>query len=502
MTSKRRARWQTGARFWQDFLMLAGAGAVAGLGHPPFDLWFLTVAGLAFAVWSLGRSGSARQAWWQGWGLGTGYFAVSIHWIVEPFFVDPVRHGWMAPFAILFMAVGLGLFWAVAFLGARRIGRSVWPVAVFLTLAEMVRAYLFGGFPWGMPSYVLVDSFTGQLAAWIGPHGLNLLVFALACGLATGAAQGGVVRIGAGGSSLVALALMVLPAPEADTVAPDAPVIRLIQPNAPQHQKWDPAHIGRFFDRSILFTRLGAPRPDLIVWPETSVPTLLGRATNTLAVIAEAAEGVPVVLGINRVGGERVYNSAVLMDGTGAVTDIYDKHHLVPFGEYVPLGDLMSRFGLRGFASQHGEGYSPGPGPQLMDLGPLGKALPLICYEAVFPQDVNGAPERPEFLLQITNDAWFGNFSGPYQHLAQARMRAIEQGLPMVRAANTGVSAMIDARGKVIASLPLNEDGFLDVALPAKRAKTPYARMGDWPLAVLLAILSVWLMRRARRESD
>ncbi|MEP1934490.1 MAG: apolipoprotein N-acyltransferase, partial [Roseibium sp.] len=149
---------------------------------------------------------------------------------------------------------------------------------------------------------------------------------------------------------------------------------------------------------------------------------------------------------------------------------------------------VLGKFGLRGLAASEGAGFSAGPGPELLDLGSLGRALPLICYEAVFPQDVQNAPERPDFLLQITNDAWFGGFSGPYQHLAQARMRAIEQGLPMIRVANTGVSAMIDAHGQIIAQLELGVSGFVDAPLPAKHAPTLYAKSGDMPVFLLIAL--------------
>ena len=161
----------------------------------------------------------------------------------------------------------------------------------------------------------------------------------------------------------------------------------------------------------------------------------------------------------------------MVLDGGGTVPRIYDKHHLVPFGEYIPFGSVLGNFGLRGLAAEDGDGFSAGPGPALLDLGKAGRALALICYEAIFPQDVNRAPTRPDFLLQTTNDAWFGTFSGPYQHLAQARMRAIEQGLPMVRAANTGVSAIIDARGKVTRHLALDTAGFIDAPLPAARRR-------------------------------
>jgi apolipoprotein N-acyltransferase len=175
----------------------------------------------------------------------------------------------------------------------------------------------------------------------------------------------------------------------------------------------------------------------------------------------------------------------------------------VPFGEYIPFGDVMyDWFGLVAFAAQEGNGYSAGPGPAVLDLGPgLGKVLPLICYEAVFPQDLRAAPERANWILQITNDAWFGEWTGPYQHLAQAQLRAVEQGLPFVRVANTGVSALIDARGRVVESLPLGEAGYLDVVLPGALAAPPYARWGEGPVLLLLVGLGGGLVLAGRRKA-
>jgi len=206
------------------------------------------------------------------------------------------------------------------------------------------------------------------------------------------------------------------------------------------------------------------------------------------------------VLGIQRLEDEAFYNSLALVGQGAEVLQVYDKHHLVPFGEYMPLKPLFRRLNFSGLAARAEGGYSAGPGPQLVDLGAgLGRALPLICYEAVFPQDVNGYAERPDLLLQITNDAWFGEASGPYQHLAQARIRAIEQGLPLLRAANTGVSAVIDGAGRVLVSLPLGEAGHLDALLPPPLRVTPYSRTGDLPALALLLLLGAALAVWGRR---
>jgi len=217
--------------------------------------------------------------------------------------------------------------------------------------------------------------------------------------------------------------------------------------------------------------------------------------------IGAAGHGAPVAVGLQRVEGTRGFNTMQVFDATGATLATYDKHHLVPFGEYIPLGDLAyDWFGLSAFAAQTGHAYSAGPGPQVLDLGPkLGKVLPLICYEAVFPQDLR-TDTRPGWLLQITNDAWFGTLTGPFQHAAQARLRAVEQGLPLVRVANTGVTEVVDARGRVTASLPFGMPGYLDALLPGPLPPTFYATWGELPALLLLAGCMAFAVVRSRRR--
>jgi apolipoprotein N-acyltransferase len=279
-------------------------------------------------------------------------------------------------------------------------------------------------------------------------------------------------------------------------------MLRLVQPNAEQRLKWDPTQARAHFDR-LLAHSAAKPTPDLVIWPETALPYLLERHAELAPMIAAAAGGATVALGTQREDGLQFWNNLTVISPNGRVTARYDKHHLVPFGEYIPLGDLAYRwFGLRAFAAREGAGYTAGTGPALLNLGPdLGKALPLICYEAVFPQDVNAAPARADWILQITNDAWFGTLSGPFQHADQARLRAIEQGLPLVRVANTGVTAVYDARGQVLATLPFGTDGYLDADLPAALPATPFSRWGEMPALVLLCGLALVLFAKGRRAA-
>jgi apolipoprotein N-acyltransferase len=283
------------------------------------------------------------------------------------------------------------------------------------------------------------------------------------------------------------------PLPEAGDLT-----LRLVQPNAEQSAKWEAARAREFLDRLLALTAKDTPA-DLTIWPETAVPYMLEYAPEVADMVVAASEGRPVALGIQREDGERFYNSLRVLEGDGAETARYDKAHLVPFGEYIPFGDLAYLwFGLRAFAAQAGNTYSAGPGPQVLDLGQFGKVLPLICYEAIFPRDVNAAPERADWMLQITNDAWFGTLTGPFQHFAQARLRAVEQGLPLIRVANTGVTAVVDAHGRVVDELPFGAMAALDTTIPGALPPTPYSRWGDGPVALLLAGLALGAMARRR----
>ncbi len=486
-------------------------GVATGLGQAPFSLIWLALIGLLAGFALFQSTVTTRQAASVGWAFGVGYFALTLNWIVEPFLVDIARHGWMAPFALIGMAGGMALFWGAAFGFARWRGGAL-GLVVFWTIAEVARTYVLTGFPWGLLGYIWLDWGLDQMAALIGPHGLTLLTLTGVWAFFT--ALGHRKR-------LILVPLVVLPFvgligfglaqaalsqghPSIVTTGPERPMVRLIQPNAPQHQKWDPEMIPMFFDRSLGFTSAPAKTraPDVIIWPETSVPYLLNTAQGALDVISLAAGNVPVVFGIQRRDADQYFNSLVVLGADGVVADVYDKSHLVPFGEYMPGGALASMLSLKGLAANDGFGFGSGAALRLVEIAGLGRALPLICYEAIFPHEVGGLDMRPDWLLHITNDAWFGQYTGPQQHLAQARFRAIEQGLPMVRAANTGISAMIDARGQITASLPLGVAGFLDVELPQRLPATLYSRSGDLPVLLLLIAVVGGLLIKGRRLSD
>jgi apolipoprotein N-acyltransferase len=488
-----------------------GLGALAASGLAPFHAWYATAPALVLVPLVFGAARRGSEAGWTGWCFGLGYFALALSWIVEPFLVDAARHGWMAPFALLFMAGGLSLFWAAAFWGALHLGRTVatrtWALVLLWSLAEVARGRILTGFPWGAPGQIWVGTDMAQALAVVGPEGLTLVTLAitLPVGLVLLPQTRRLVR---GGALLPALGVVAalgawpgLP----EEAAMTNKTVRLVQPNAPQHQKWHPDFIPVFFARQVGFTAEPG-RPDLVVWPEASLANHVEGVSDPLGRIGQAAGDAQVALGILRPDADGFFNSLLQLNAAGQPVGLYDKHHLVPFGEYLPFGDVLDRLGLRALARVVPDGMLAGPGPALLDFGALGRALPLICYEAVFSQEVAAMPERADFLLQITNDAWFGEWSGPYQHLAQAQMRAIEQGLPMVRVANTGVSAMIDPYGRIIGQLPLGEAGFADLGLPAPLPPTFYSVYGGFPVFfVQFLLFSGLCAARAgviRRNSD
>lgn len=479
---------------WRRTILAFGLGAVAALGQAPWGFWWATIAGLAGLIWLLGRQSGARPAFWTGLAAGTGYFGLALSWIVEPFLIDVARHGWMAPFALVGLSVGLSLFWAASAALAAILPRPAPGFVATFVAMEWLRGVILTGFPWAMVGHVWIGTPVDQLASALGPSGLSLLTLALAA-LAIrwrgrGAVAATMLLVAAAGFGQWRLS-QPLPEPRAQT-------LRLVQPNAEQALKWDDALAEAFLDRLLTLTAAGTPA-DLTIWPETAVPYMLEYAPEVADMVVAASGGRPVAAGIQREEAGRYYNSLRVLEGTGTEVARYDKAHLVPFGEYMPLGDLAyDWFGIRAFAAQAGATYSAGPGPAVLDLGALGRVLPLICYEVIFPREINAATVRADWILQITNDAWFGIRTGPFQHFAQARLRAIEQGLPLVRVANTGITAVIDARGRVTDQLPFGVMATLDTKVPGALPPTIYNRWGDGPVLLLLAALALATFLRRR----
>ncbi|MFD1881433.1 apolipoprotein N-acyltransferase [Paracoccus pacificus] len=485
------------------------AGMLASLGLSPFGYWPISLVAFALVLWFVAEAPAGAAAFRRALACGMGYFALALNWIVDPFLVQPEIFGWMAPFALLLMALGGGMFWAIPGWVAWHAGRGVslraLGFAACLVLSDWLRGWIFTGFPWALNGQIWVETPIAQLAAYCGALGLSsVTVVAAVLPVALGPTRRGIIT-GTIASALFLAACWGLGSWRmAAPLPPDlARTVRLVQPDAVQARKWDPQWAGVFYGRMLDLT--AAPgrdgrRPDLVIWPETAVNFLLEQPGDELLRIAQAAQGARVVIGVQSGRNGEYFNSLAEITPAGQTGAIYDKFHLVPFGEYLPWGKQLRRFGINAFAAQLGSGFTPGAGPRVLQLGDLPPVQPLICYEVIFPDHLRGDDERPGWLLQATNDAWFGTWTGPWQHLAQARLRAIESGLPLLRVANTGVSAVIDARGRVRQQLGLGTVGLIDTALPAALPPTPFIRWGDWwvPLDAALAVLLVAVAARRR----
>lgn len=492
-------------RKWLGRFLTVLAGLLLALGHAPFSIPIGVVMGLPVLAGLLLRAKTPWGGFRLGWLAGTAYFAGSMFWIVEPFFVEPEVFGWLAPIAITLLSVGLALFWAVGFGVAARVHGAIrlLLLVVTLTLTEFARAHIFTGFPWGLLAYVWSETPVFQLLAWIGPHGLGMATLAVGVipmMLPWRLARGVVLGLGVGAMWFAGIAI----APKEDVALRDV-TLRLVQPNATQHLKWHPDHMARFFQRGLALSQGDGSAVDAVIWPETSIPFRWGQSDQGAQMMRDAMGGAQFIGGVQRPENGAMYNSMVHLDGAGQTQAIYDKSHLVPFGEYIPFAGLAAKFGIFGMADVNQMGFAAGNGPRVIDVDGLPSYLPMICYEAIFPGLAQVKGQRPEWLLHLTNDAWYGEFSGPYQHLVQSRARAIEQGLPVVRTANTGVSGMIDPYGRVIASLPLNTDGYIDVQLPEPLPATFYSKWGEvpwWYFALFLIAIVIMVGHRQAVQKD
>lgn len=490
--------------FRRTFALSFLGGALAALGHAPFGLWPVALVGFSLVIWLVATTDRPARI---GWIAGVGYFVITLSWFVEPFLVDIKTHGWFAPIALALVSAGFALFYgASAWMSAKIAqGHALRAIAfaVALTGAELLRGNILTGFPWSLAAYIWAETPLRVATAYTGSYGLTLLTL-LAAALPVAFHWRGLI----GGLAILCL-LYALGAARMNVDTPPGEylgTVRIVQPNVPQRDKWNPDKIPDHIRRMLSLTRgeggEKAERVDLVLWPEASVAYPLHSAGNVLAAISRAsaagANGAPVIIGINRQKGEDWHNSLAVVGAEGAVLETYDKVHLVPFGEYIPLKINW----IRAIAASSNFGFTAGNDVRLIDT-PLGRALPLICYEGIFPGHIFRAGERPDYLLQMTNDAWFGTFSGPYQHLDQTRFRAAEQGLPLVRSANTGISTVIDAFGRTNKAdqIALGETGFRDEAIIGAGPPTLFAYTGDIPVIVIVFITIGALVGIKRRNT-
>ncbi|MGH6910311.1 MAG: apolipoprotein N-acyltransferase, partial [Phenylobacterium sp.] len=485
------------------------AGLAAGLAHPPFGI-LPGLLGYALLLVLLDTDGPRprRSAFFRGWLAGLGYFAISMFWITEPFMVDAKNQGWMAPFALVMMAGGLALFWGGAGLLYRVLQpRGFQRILVFagcLAGFEWLRGHVFTGLPWNLPGETWrAGSAPSQAAAVFGAYGRSWITVAIAASpaiLATSvtararAAVLAVALLALGG--LYGFGLWRLN--HAATPSATAPLVRVVQANIDQKDKWRPENLEVIFSTYLDLTHRPSPStPTIVVWPEGALPAvvdeLLAPGSPYGPRLRDAlAPGQTLLMGANRAGrgpsGTILYFNSLIALTRDAdllrVSGIYDKHRLVPFGEFMPLGDLATKVGFRSLVHMPDD-FSAGPPPRPIAPSGLPALQPLICYEALFPgftrEAIRRSGVRPDWILNISNDAWFGATSGPLQHLNIASYRAIEEGLPIVRATPTGVSAVIDAYGRVLpgARLGLGGFGVVDARLPAALPPTGFSKRGE-----------------------
>ncbi len=493
---------------WRAAGAAFGAGALAALAMPPLHWLPLAVLGMVAFVWLWDGAPGPRSALLRGWAWGTGHFAVGSYWIVEAFFVPPADYAPLGPPIVVGLAALLGFFPAMAAGAAKWIALR-WPsmggrycrlllLAIAWTVAEWLRGHVFTGYAWNPLAHVW--AFATPLlqgAALFGVYGLGLLTFMILAAPAAGWRASTLALVVAGGAGFAGQAAM---AP-ADT-AGDGPLVRIVQPNTPQAEKWRPENRAAQVAKLVELSRQdGFDSLVAVIWPETAPPFVVEPGSPALAVMARAVPpGGYLLTGAARGTRNRedgVWNSLLVIDGRGEIVATYDKVHLVPLGEYIPFHKQLAP--VSGFIGRGS--FEVGESRVTLDLPRLPSFSPIICYEVIFPAAVTGPGARPRWLLNVTNDAWFGLSSGPYQHLASARLRAVEEGLPMLRAANTGVSAVIDAYGRVLAALDMQQEGVIDHRIPEARSPTPYGRWGDGALTLLLLGALGLLLAAARSSS-
>lgn len=500
------------------------AGAASATGFAPLGLWPLTLAALALLIALTLRAHRVRGAFALGWSFGAGQFVVGLNWIATAFTYQAAMPAWLGWVAVVLLSLFLAIYPGIATALAWRIGKGVPLIFVLVfaaawILTEYLRALLFSGFSWNPLAAILmtdIDSGLWQRALpastrWIGSYGLSGLLI-----LVSGAIFLAFASRWRSAGAMLALpiafaavgALDIAPEQDVSTSATShsQPAIRVIQPNIDQAHKWDAEFAARNYARLAERTGETGDRPRLIFWPEAAVPdyiesdpfarsriaALLGPGDvlmlgATQLIVGEGADGRPRVTG--------AHNSLYAMDATGALLARYDKAHLVPYGEYLPMRPLLEAIGLSRLAPGDID-FERGPGPQTLDLPGFGRAGGQICYEMIFSGQVIDAANRPDFLFNPSNDAWFGAW-GPPQHLAQARLRAIEEAMPIIRSTPTGISAVIDATGAVTHWIPFRQAGTIDATLPRAGQPTLFSRFGNVLPMVFAALLAMLAMGTA-----
>jgi apolipoprotein N-acyltransferase len=516
---------------WKRAAIAWVAGALSALAMAPFNAWPILFLTLPLMIWLIdgagaGRLGGIPAAALSGWWFGFGYFTAGLYWIGYAFLVDAETFAWLLPFAVMGLPAGLALFMAFGFALARLIwvpgALRILSLASALTFSEWLRGHILTGFPWNTFGYALTEPLAlAQIASLVGLWGLTFIALVVFASPAVLADDRAITRRPwiALAVSLVLLAAMgvygTIRLSRNPTQFVDAVKLRLMQPNLQQDVKFNYSAKQMVMDKYLsLSDRATGPQSNgvrdatILIWPESAFPFFLAREASAMAQIANLLpQGTVLVTGAIRPPDQpagtqitRAYNSIYVIDHDGTILSVYDKLHLVPFGEYLPFQSAMEKLGFVQITKVRG-GFIPGDRRRTMTLPNAPRMLPLICYEAIFPGDIVSGDDRPGWIVNLTNDGWFGISSGPYQHLQQARLRAVEEGLPLVRYANTGISAVIDPLGRIVAHLELGREGVLDSRLPKPLAPTAFSRIRDIPVALAVALSTVIVLRRRVKQS-
>jgi apolipoprotein N-acyltransferase len=510
---------------WRRRLIAFAAGALSALAMAPFNAWpvlFLTFPTLVWLIdgAGIGRWGGVAAAAAIGWWFGFGYFVAGLYWIGYAFLVDAPDFGWLLPIAVIGLPAVLAIYTAFGVALARvlwtRGALRILALAAALTTSEWLRGHLLTGFPWNAFGYALTTPLAlAQAASLVGIWGLTFIAIAVFASPATLSDDPTETRkpwlpLALGILLLAALGgFGVWRLDRTPTRLVEGVHLRIMQPNLQQDVRFNYSAKQEVMNRYIALSNeasstktQGMTGTTQLIWPESPFPFFLTREADALAQISNLLpQNSVLITGAMRLADpdnpaqSGVYNSIYVIDHSGSIAAVYDKVHLVPFGEYLPLEHFLERLGLEELTRQRG-GFLAGDRHRLIAIPGAPLALPLICYEVVFAGEVMPPGQRPGWIVNVTNDGWFGISTGPYQHFQQARVSAIELGLPLARAANTGISAVVDPLGRILNSLPLGTAGVFDAPLPRAIGAPIYTRLGDAPAFVLVFMALVAVVRR------
>ena len=472
-----------------------GLGALMTLSTPPIGAFYVLLICVPGLIWLARNSKTKRETFLTGWAFGAGYFIFGLYWVSFALFVDIQSFWWALPFSAILGPAVVALYYALVPLLVWRFRKDETAYALMLVaawaLSEWVRGHALTGFPWNLPGYTWQYFLpVMQVNAAIGIYGLTLLTLLWAAIPALNKKLVPFVLV----SFLLVASVGMVRLYLHPTAQSGNNTVRIVQPNIPQSVKWNRDEMRHNYQHILDLTSIPAKQPPtFVIWPETAIIADLQHDTDLAHdIVAHMPKGSTGVFGTLRSSDGQFFNSVTILDSKAHVLGNYNKHHLVPFGEYVPFRQYLNMTPVANGIADIGD-FTRGDGVTTMSIGAnMPKPSPLVCYEAIFPGAVARQDDRPDWLVNVTNDGWYGKTAGPHQHFESVRVRAIEEGLPLVRSANTGISAVIDPLGRVIGKAALGSTGVIDAILPAPLPPTVYSRFGDTLFFLMLILLGIF----------